>query len=106
MLGCKSRDSCRKLFISLKILPLPSQYIFCLLLYVVKNKYLFSTNNELHPIGTRQYQNLHQPSTNLTKYQSGVYYMGINLFNSLPAFIKEEFSNYNKFLPLFKKILM
>jgi len=105
MLGCKSRDSCRKLFISLKILPLPSQYIFCLLLFVVKNKYLFSTNNELHPIGTRQYQNLHQPSANLTKYQSGVYYVGIKLFNSLPTFIKQEFNNYNKFLPFFKKFL-
>jgi hypothetical protein len=28
MMGCKSRDSCRKLFISLKILPLSSLYIY------------------------------------------------------------------------------
>ena len=54
---------------------------------------------------TRQYQNLHQPSANLTKYQSGVYFMGIKLFNSLAAFIKQEFNNYNKFVPLLKKFL-
>ena len=105
MMGCKSRDSCRKLFISLKILPLPLQYIFCLLHFVVKNRELYSTNNELHTFGTRQHQNLHQPSANLTKYQSGVYYMGIKLFNSLPTFIKQEFDNYNKFIPLLKKFL-
>jgi hypothetical protein len=52
MMGCKNRDSCRKSFICLKILPLPSQYIFCLLLFVVKNRELFSTNNELHSFGT------------------------------------------------------
>jgi len=28
MTGCRSTDSCGKLFISLEILPLPSQYIF------------------------------------------------------------------------------
>jgi len=28
MMGSKSKDSCRKLFTSLKILPLPSLYIF------------------------------------------------------------------------------
>jgi hypothetical protein len=72
LMGCKNRDSCRKLFINLKILPLPSQYIFCLLLFVVKNRELFSTNNEIHPFCTRQHQNLHQPSANLTKYQTGV----------------------------------
>jgi hypothetical protein len=87
MMGCNIRDSCRKLFINLKILPLPSQYILGLLLFVVKNRELFSTNNELHPFGTRQHQNLHQPSANLTKYQSGGYYMGIKLYNSLPAYI-------------------
>jgi len=27
MMGCRSRDSCRKLFLNLEILPLPSQYI-------------------------------------------------------------------------------
>jgi hypothetical protein len=36
--GCRGRDSCRDLFKKLKILPLQSQYILSLLLFVVDNK--------------------------------------------------------------------
>jgi hypothetical protein len=35
MVGCGYRESCRELFKELKILPLSSQYIFSLLLFVV-----------------------------------------------------------------------
>jgi hypothetical protein len=48
-----SRDSCRELFKKLKILPLCSQYIFSLLIFVVKNKELFVTNSDIHSINTR-----------------------------------------------------
>jgi hypothetical protein len=34
MLGSRSGGSCRKLFMKLKILPLPSQYILSLLLFI------------------------------------------------------------------------
>jgi hypothetical protein len=88
MTGSKSRDSCRKLFISLKILLLPSLYIYCLHLFVIKNKKLFTTNNEIHTVCTRQHRNFHQPSANLPKYQTGVFYMGIKVYNSLPTYIK------------------
>jgi hypothetical protein len=89
MMGCKSRDSCRKLFIKLKILPLPSLYILYLLLFVIKkNKELFTTNNEIHNFCTRQHRNFHQPSTNLTQYQTGVFCMGVKIYNILPAYIK------------------
>jgi hypothetical protein len=96
MTGSKSRDSCRKLFTSLKILPLPSLYIFLLLRFVIKNKTLFTTNNEIHTCSTRQLQNLHQPSVNLKQYQTAVYCMGIKIYNSLPLYIKNEFNNANK----------
>jgi len=48
MTGSRCRDSCRKLFTSLKILPFPSLYIFFLLWFVIKNRELFTTNNEIH----------------------------------------------------------
>ena len=105
MMGCKSRDSCRKLFPKLKILTLPSLYIFSLLLFVIKNKELFTTNTAIHNFYTRQQQNLHQLSANLLKYQTGVLCMSIKIYNSLPAYIKHEFNNHKKSESLLKKFL-
>jgi len=42
------RNSCRQLFKQLQILPLPSQYIFSLLVFVNKNRELFLSNSEIH----------------------------------------------------------
>jgi len=105
MMGSRKRDSCRKLFISLKILPLPSLYIFLLLRFVVKSKDLFTTNNEIHNLGTRQQHDFHYPASHLKKYQSGVFYMAIKIFNNLPTYIKNEFSDSTKFVSLVKNFL-
>ena len=64
--GCGNRVSCRNLFKKLQILPLTSQYILFLLMFVVQNKNLFLTNNENHNLDTRQRNNLYLPQTNLT----------------------------------------
>jgi len=105
MMGSRNRDSCRKLFKSLEILSLPSPYIFFLLRFVIKNMDLFTTNNEIHNLGTRQQHNLHHPSANLKKYQNRVFYMSIIVYNILPAYIKKEFTNPTKFISLVKKFL-
>jgi hypothetical protein len=73
----------------LKILPLPFQYIFSLL-FVINNMEQFTVNSEVYHIGTRQHSNLHIPLPNLTKYQKGVYYLGVKIFNVLPSYIKQE----------------
>jgi hypothetical protein len=52
MIGCKNRVSCRNLF-RLEILPFVSQYILSLMLFVVKNKHLFTLNSENHTESTR-----------------------------------------------------
>jgi len=44
MMGCGSSDSCRKLLCNLEILPLPSQYILSLLLFMIRNKNLLENN--------------------------------------------------------------
>jgi len=90
---------------NLKILPLPSLYILSLLLFVLKTKELFTTNKEIHSICTRQHPNFHQPSANLTKYQTGVYYMGLKIFNTIPVYIKQESDNPKKFESLLKEFL-
>jgi hypothetical protein len=68
----------------LRILPLQSQYILSLLIFVVNNKNLFYVNSEIHSINTRQNFNLYQPQANLTLYQKGAYYSGIKVFNKPP----------------------
>jgi hypothetical protein len=105
MIGWRSSDLRRKLFIKLQIFPLPSLYILSLSLFVIKNEELFTTNNEIDNICTRQHLNFCQPSANLTKYQTGMYYMGLQIFNTLPLYIKKEFGNHKKFESLLKKFL-
>ena len=75
----------RKLFFNLEILPLPSQYIISLLLFMIRK---FLINSEIYYTNTRQHANLHQPSVNVTKYQKGVYCLGVKVFNPLPLLFK------------------
>jgi hypothetical protein len=84
----RSKDSCRELFKKLKILLLKSQYIFSLLLFVVKNREQFKFNSEIHNINTRYNNNIHYPTCNLTVFQKGTYYFGMKVFNNLPSTIK------------------
>jgi len=58
----------------MEILPFYSQYIFSLLLYLVKNNNLFTKNLEVHNHDTRSPNNFQIPVTNLTKYQKGTHY--------------------------------
>jgi hypothetical protein len=42
---------------------------------------------------------------NVAKYQKGVYYLGIKVFNALPFDIKTEFNNPKKFKVVLQKFL-
>jgi hypothetical protein len=105
MLGSKIIDSCRILFLILKILPLLCLYIYWYLLFMIKNKELLATNDEIHTFCTRQHQNFRQPSNNVHKYQAGVFYMGIKIYKILPTYIKSELQYHKRFGPLLKKFL-
>jgi hypothetical protein len=95
--GSRPRDSCTQLFKKLGILPLISQYILPLLLFIVKNKALFQLNSKVHSINTRYKSNLHSPLVNLTTYKKGTYCVGIKIFNDLPTDIKHLSHNGNQF---------
>ena len=84
----RMRDSCRELFKKLEILSLYSQYIVSLSIFVIKNEHLFYTNNQIHSIHTRFKTNFSPPTANLTKFQKGVNYSAIKIFN-LPHNIKD-----------------
>ena len=101
IIGAKNNDSCREFLKLLKILPLSAHYIHSLLMFVVNNRNLFLDNADLYSIKTRNSYNLQSPLCHLTKYQKGVHYAGIRVFNHLPTSIKSV-ANETK---VFKKTL-
>jgi len=76
-----SRETCCHLFKQLCILSLPTQYIFSLFVFVIKNRDFFQSNSEIHNLNTRFTHNLHLPSTNLTLVHKGVLYSGSKICN-------------------------
>ena len=105
MEGCWNRVSHRNLFKKLQILPLTSQYKLPLLMFVVQNKNLFSTNTENHNIDTGQRNNLYLPQANLTIYQKGANYSGIKIFDNFSLANKSVAGNQKKFKIALKKFL-
>jgi hypothetical protein len=73
----------------LNILPLHSQYILSLLLFVVKNIEEFISYTEIHSINTRHRSDLYPQSIKRTKYQKGDYYSGIKIFSHFTSKYKE-----------------
>jgi hypothetical protein len=72
-------------------------------MFVATNRNLFLDNADLYSIKTRNSYNLHLPSTHLTKYQTGVYYAGIWVFNHLPSSLKNT-ANETKVLKNLKEV--
>jgi len=106
MTDSNRRDTCRPLFHQLRILPLPSQYIFSLPLFVPTNKKLFSLNSQIHDINTCHNSNLHLPLIGLTLVQKGVAYSGCKIYNNLPPQIKNISNNVALFKSKLKKFLL
>jgi hypothetical protein len=52
----------------LEILPLPCEYIFTLMNFVVNNQEHFQINSALHSVNTRNRGHLHEPTTNFPSY--------------------------------------
>lgn len=104
--GVRSRESCRPLFNKLKILPLACQYIYVLVNFLLCNRENFEINSTVHSINTRQKNDFHKPSSNLSIYQKGVRFAGIKLFNSLPTDLKIQSENIKLFRTNLKKYLI
>jgi hypothetical protein len=75
------------------------------MLIIAKNKNEFIVNSELHRINTRQQNSLHQPLVNLRKYQTGIYYSGIKVYNNLPQHINDVVNDMKNFEEQLKKFL-
>jgi len=106
IMNTRNRDSYHQLFKNLKILPLKSQYIFSLLLFVAKNKDLYELNSEIHDVNTRFSSDLHIPTANLTNFQKGPFYFGIKVFNHHPTSIQNTSHAINQFRSVLKSFLL
>jgi len=103
IMNSRRNASCQQLFKDLNILPIQSQYIYSILLFVTKNKDQFLLNSPIHKINTRQTFNLYVPTANLTMHQKGVYCSGIKTYNHLPKAIKDLSNDTKKFRLALKK---
>jgi hypothetical protein len=82
-----------------------SQYIFSLLMFVVKNKDFFKLNSDFHTFNIRSKCDLHFPVVNLTVCQKGVCFVGIKLYNCLPITLKQISHDTHKFKVALKNFL-
>ena len=81
-------------------------YIYSLMMFVARNKELFVTNANVHNFPTRSQNDLHLPIANLSVFQTGVYFSGVKIFNSLPLELKQIFHDTGKFKNAFKRFLL
>ena len=105
-MNARNRYSCCRLFKNLKTIPLKSQYVSSLLLFVAKNRDSYESNSEIHNINTRFSSDLHTPTANLTTFQKGPFYFGIKIFNYLPTSIKNTSHDINQFRSVLKSFLL
>jgi hypothetical protein len=104
--GCSYRESRREHFKDMKILPLRSQYIYSLIMFVIKNMEKFGTNKDYYEMNTRQNMNMHLNQVNLEKYGQGVYHMAVKIYNGLPKNLKIIANDINNFKVKFKEFLI
>jgi hypothetical protein len=95
----------REHFRDMNILPLRSQYIYSLMMFLIKNREIFNTNSDCYEIDTRQNMNIHMYQVNLAKYGNGVYLMAVRIYNELPNKLKIILNNPNKFKASLKEFL-
>jgi hypothetical protein len=97
MKGCGLRESRREHFRDMNIFPLRSQYIYSLMMFAVKNREIFDTNNVHYEINARHIKDIHMNQVNLVIYGNGVYHMAVRVFNALPNTLKDNFNYIKKF---------
>jgi hypothetical protein len=72
----------------LETLPVPCQYIFSFMNFLVHNQENFQTNSSVHSIGKRNKDHFHRPFANLSYFQKTTVYSGIRIFNSVSCTLR------------------
>lgn len=100
MAGLGYRDSCKPAFRAMKLMSLPSLYIYEILLFVRNNKDKFDGTKISHTYGTRHRGVYQYPIHRLTLYESGPFYSALRIYNKLPTQVKviQDYSKYKIFV--------
>jgi hypothetical protein len=77
MASVKPTNSCRVLFKRVEILPLPCEYIFSVMNFIVDNQEHEQTNSDVHNVNTRKKHHLHRSILNFSYCQKCA---GIEIF--------------------------
>lgn len=80
--------SCRPLFIQLRVLTLPSLFVFFAISYVYDHKQEFKINSDVHQHDTRNKNKLRLQSYHFSSSQKNWRFITTRLFNSVPYAIK------------------
>lgn len=86
--GIDYLDSCRPLFVSLKILPLSCVYVYEICIYIKNNPSLFKKFSDIETSRSRHGEKLCLPLIRLELYKRNVYCMCIKIYNHLPNNLK------------------
>lgn len=82
--------SCRSLFKQLKILTVPSLFIYECIVFVAQHKELFIMSSDVHNCNTRSKTQLRLPPHRLSLYSKNMYCNCIRFYNKLPSNLKNE----------------
>ena len=95
----------KPLFKKLEILPIPCQYVFSLMNFILNNQEYFQTNASIHSIDTRNKHHLHRQNANLSCFKKSIFYAGIGIFNRLPPRLISLKNEKTKFKVELRKFL-
>jgi hypothetical protein len=101
--GVRARNSCRKLFMSVEILPLPHEYLFILMNFIINNQEHLQTQQYtvltlgIGTIFIGQLQTFH--------IFKSAYYAGIKVFNSPPSYLRSFMNKKSQFKVALKRCL-
>jgi hypothetical protein len=100
MVQIPNNISCKQYFKALHILPLPSPYIYEILVYIKTNLNIYATNSGMHAYNSRRKDDLFTLPCNTSLCKNNFNNIRIRMLNHLPQGIKEIPVLYK-----FKKIL-
>jgi len=69
MAGAQLKNSYKRVSEESDILPVPRQYIFSLMNFIINNQEMFPTYSSIHNIKTRKKHHLHTSNANLTCFR-------------------------------------